>query len=107
MIKSPSGRFCPCTAAGGKTVRCLFARVSSGNAVPPETKTAGSTRPFSRRWRSLAIGHAPQRLRVGPVIEHEAIAVWHLHLREAGGVHDRSEERRVGKECRSRWSPYH
>ena len=23
-----------------------------------------------------------------------------------GGVH-RSEERRVGKECRSRWSPYH
>ena len=24
----------------------------------------------------------------------------------AGGV-PRSEERRVGKECRSRWSPYH
>ena len=23
-----------------------------------------------------------------------------------GGLH-RSEERRVGKECRSRWSPYH
>ena len=23
------------------------------------------------------------------------------------GVDDRSEERRVGKECRSRWSPYH
>ena len=23
------------------------------------------------------------------------------------GVHRRSEERRVGKECRSRWSPYH
>src|SRR3712207_6264931 len=26
---------------------------------------------------------------------------------EEGGVADRSEERRVGKECRSRWSPYH
>src|SRR2546430_7288022 len=26
-----------------------------------------------------------------------------LHVR----VGDRSEERRVGKECRSRWSPYH
>ena len=25
----------------------------------------------------------------------------------AGGDVDRSEERRVGKECRSRWSPYH
>ena len=23
------------------------------------------------------------------------------------GFNDRSEERRVGKECRSRWSPYH
>ena len=28
---------------------------------------------------------------------------------ERNGIHiiDRSEERRVGKECRSRWSPYH
>src|SRR2546429_3815343 len=26
---------------------------------------------------------------------------------ERGGVRVRSEERRVGKECRSRWSPYH
>ena len=26
---------------------------------------------------------------------------------EAAQVDDRSEERRVGKECRSRWSPYH
>ena len=24
-----------------------------------------------------------------------------------GGIGKRSEERRVGKECRSRWSPYH
>ena len=24
-----------------------------------------------------------------------------------GDIHRRSEERRVGKECRSRWSPYH
>ena len=28
-------------------------------------------------------------------------------IREAQAVVDRSEERRVGKECRSRWSPYH
>src|SRR5258706_10821263 len=27
--------------------------------------------------------------------------------RVRGDVGDRSEERRVGKECRSRWSPYH
>src|SRR2546430_12330337 len=37
------------------------------------------------------------------------------HIEEIDGIHDfrvqrgtlRSEERRVGKECRSRWSPYH
>src|SRR3989441_12179199 len=32
------------------------------------------------------------------------------HHRDVGEVHrldERSEERRVGKECRSRWSPYH
>ena len=33
-------------------------------------------------------------------------------LRDAGNIYgrltnSRSEERRVGKECRSRWSPYH
>src|SRR2546425_9974925 len=27
--------------------------------------------------------------------------------RRTDGAADRSEERRVGKECRSRWSPYH
>src|SRR5258708_30200601 len=27
--------------------------------------------------------------------------------RRGGKEDDRSEERRVGKECRSRWSPYH
>ena len=30
-----------------------------------------------------------------------------LFLSELGITDPRSEERRVGKECRSRWSPYH
>ena len=34
----------------------------------------------------------------------EALGEW---PREDGTVASRSEERRVGKECRSRWSPYH
>ena len=29
------------------------------------------------------------------------------HVQRKGGKNTRSEERRVGKECRSRWSPYH
>src|ERR1043166_1616846 len=28
-------------------------------------------------------------------------------LKRVGAMIERSEERRVGKECRSRWSPYH
>ena len=28
-------------------------------------------------------------------------------LTDVSGINKRSEERRVGKECRSRWSPYH
>ena len=30
-----------------------------------------------------------------------------LALIDVVGLRPRSEERRVGKECRSRWSPYH
>src|SRR2546425_6402894 len=44
------------------------------------------------------------------------ISISGYHIREAGAtavqevaftLSNRSEERRVGKECRSRWSPYH
>ena len=31
----------------------------------------------------------------------------HMHMLHYAFVERRSEERRVGKECRSRWSPYH
>src|SRR3712207_9129972 len=35
-------------------------------------------------------------------------AVWEVVSRDAPALEQyRSEERRVGKECRSRWSPYH
>ena len=35
-------------------------------------------------------------------------ALWQLGARPNINNHEaRSEERRVGKECRSRWSPYH
>src|SRR2546426_12824984 len=43
----------------------------------------------------------PLRMRGAEVAEDVRIGVIPLL------VADRSEERRVGKECRSRWSPYH
>ena len=36
----------------------------------------------------------------------EELEKWEKHCYHCGR-HWRSEERRVGKECRSRWSPYH
>ena len=34
----------------------------------------------------------------------DKVGVFDMFFRK---IPDRSEERRVGKECRSRWSPYH
>ena len=42
-----------------------------------------------------------------PLISEDTVL---SHLKKRQGILDgvcRSEERRVGKECRSRWSPYH
>ena len=62
-------------------------------------------------------------LGVGVIVHPEARAILERYYADKGGItearlrfnlrtyrpimHDRSEERRVGKECRSRWSPYH
>src|SRR3712207_9125526 len=45
----------------------------------------------------------------GVPADERALEVDHILPRRHGGSDDltRSEERRVGKECRSRWSPYH
>jgi len=53
----------------------------------------------------------PERLhRPSPIDEHDFYAGEYVGTEEAPvsiRVEVRSEERRVGKECRSRWSPYH
>ena len=45
------------------------------------------------------------------VVDHIADTYYRVNANVHRGVHtlsqERSEERRVGKECRSRWSPYH
>ena len=46
---------------------------------------------------------------IGIVVGSTAILVVDtgLGIENGARVYERSEERRVGKECRSRWSPYH
>src|SRR2546429_7054064 len=57
-------------------------------------QTVGKTRRYRHRY--VAANCRLRRLRCSEI---ENLVL--------GGSADRSEERRVGKECRSRWSPYH
>src|SRR2546429_1939011 len=63
-----------------------------------------------RTARAARQGLSPSALRPGQVIDIHALMSaqslgWYGPLTAA--PNERSEERRVGKECRSRWSPYH
>ena len=58
-----------------------------------------------------ALGFSTSRTPLHKSIDGEFVPGTHATITElmaiAEGIRDRSEERRVGKECRSRWSPYH
>ena len=58
----------------------------------------------------VARGHDPASIRVAEPVQplREALAAdFGVAVFADGAQAVRSEERRVGKECRSRWSPYH
>ena len=42
-----------------------------------------------------------------PLIPVDGMPILEREIRSLASQGFRSEERRVGKECRSRWSPYH
>jgi len=59
-------------------------------------------------WPTLACATDPRIVRVdGGEERSDSVLNALLYLHGQGAGDDRSEERRVGKECRSRWSPYH
>ena len=76
---------------------------------------------YEMRTRKSAEAHrrALQRIPLGVASNYRAYVPHPIFVKEGqrGRIHDidgneyvdhnRSEERRVGKECRSRWSPYH
>ena len=70
-------------------------------------------RPFVRREAVLSSRIEGTQATLGELLAAEAGAVVDRNpedIREVGNyvvALERSEERRVGKECRSRWSPYH
>ena len=62
-----------------------------------------------RRIEHDRFDHLGAYLRPGDVLVVNDTLMVHDQLRgwNKRGAFKRSEERRVGKECRSRWSPYH
>ena len=55
-----------------------------------------------------AVGKNLKQLRQREKLTQDALAErLHVTRQAVSSWETRSEERRVGKECRSRWSPYH
>jgi len=94
-----AGAIAAMVAAGGKRIlECLV--VGPG----PEVITpCGGCR---QKLREFATDDLPIHL-CGPDGLHRTVTLGQLFPMSFGPHHLRSEERRVGKECRSRWSPYH
>ena len=85
-----------------------MASFSTSGAAPAGGAMPAGWRQY--RWRILALlflvtvinfVHRQTLSVVAPVLREQ------LHLTNTDYGRIRSEERRVGKECRSRWSPYH
>ena len=96
MIPMMTGFEAGVQSAGG-TWSELFSRGAAENAVPLLTVLAWYLTVFGDWDRFLSADTIGFRRRQCSRLGRFAV-LWPL---------TRSEERRVGKECRSRWSPYH
>ena len=83
----------------------VIINISSVHQIIPKPKYLSysiSKAGMANLTRTLALEYADKGIRVNAIGPGAIITpinrAW---------INDRSEERRVGKECRSRWSPYH
>ena len=74
-----------------------------------ELKKGADDAPVYRPEREAAIIRKLQAANPGPLPDTAIRSLWRELMSACRGLERllRSEERRVGKECRSRWSPYH
>src|SRR2546422_11585320 len=81
-------------------------RKKDGTAIEVEVSTQGIV--WAGRTARLALAHDVTEHQQAERALLEAEAKYRSIFENAiEGIFRRSEERRVGKECRSRWSPYH
>src|SRR5438445_10066481 len=86
------------SASGGMEIEEVAAR--DPHAILKEPLDATGLSAFQARKLAFGIGIP------GPSV-NGAVAAMQALARAYNAMDMRSEERRVGKECRSRWSPYH
>src|SRR2546427_11291840 len=96
------GAVCPAAVAGSMD------SVATG---PSATNRRSSQNDWQKRSAAAMLGlPVGARRQAGPALEGavKGAGLRKPHAgRDVGQGQIRSEERRVGKECRSRWSPYH
>src|SRR2546430_10083040 len=104
----------------GKEYYFLFFQAEDGIRDLTVTGVQTCALPISRAERAVAsLDEEPAGLPLGApdidvvaavavdVADGQGGAFARQEVRDQGLAVERSEERRVGKECRSRWSPYH
>ena len=102
------GRFGMAAETGRELNRAIAEGVSRGLGLGQAVGAylLAESPPYAHR----SILASAARLEI-PVTVHVALGtdILHMHPEASGAAlgEGRSEERRVGKECRSRWSPYH
>ena len=78
-----------------------FAQFQSDRSV------VGAARALARNEEAIKDYWAAAECELGNFAEYARLRGEIADLEAAAARERRSEERRVGKECRSRWSPYH
>ena len=79
--------------------------------IAEEIRTQILSGDLAEEARLISTTEYATRYRINPATANKAVSLLvdeGLVVKRRGiGMTTRSEERRVGKECRSRWSPYH
>src|SRR3712207_4765030 len=97
----------------GRKVKVLQQRVEAVSALEPEIQKLSDSdlREKTDEFRERLTGGEtiddllPEAFAVVREVSRRTLGMRPFDEQIMGGI--RSEERRVGKECRSRWSPYH
>ena len=87
------------TSFVASTLAALFSSALAGQAPVDTAATLRTADTAARVWLAL--------IDKGDIAKSWDEAALSFQLAVTKAKWERSEERRVGKECRSRWSPYH